>query len=133
MIDAIQYCLNFIVLSSRWCCQKKNFRPIACCNTLHKCYSAILTNKLKKVIPEIISNTQSAFVKGRHILDNVLLMPEVVRGYHRKDGSPRAVIEIDIMKAYDTLNWDFLFAAMKVLGFPAKFIALLDKCVTMVT
>ena len=62
----------------------KNFRPIACCNTLHKCYSAILTNKLKKVIPEISSNTQGAFAKGRHILDNVLLMHEVVGGDHRK-------------------------------------------------
>lgn len=43
----------------------KDYRPIACCNLLYKCYSYILTRRLKVVIPELISTRQNAFVKGR--------------------------------------------------------------------
>lgn len=59
----------------------------------------------KEVLHQIISKTKNAFLKGRHISETMLLMDELVRGYHRVGGKPMAVIKIDIMKAYDTLNW----------------------------
>lgn len=58
-----------------------------------------------KVLPYLINKTQSAFIKGRSIVDNVLLMQEVVRGYHRDSGIPRCTIKVDIMKAYDSMDW----------------------------
>ena len=85
-------------------------------------------NRLKLVI---ISPSQSTFVQGRNILDNVLLMHELLRGYTRSSGHPRAVIKIDIIKAYNTLRWEFLFDALKMLGFPMGYRSdckLCDNC-----
>lgn len=48
-------------------------------------------------------------MKGRQIAENVLLMHDIVKGYNRKGGKPIAVLKIDIMKAYDSFRWEFLF------------------------
>lgn len=42
-----------------------NFRPIACCNIVYKCISKVLSKRLKKVLPHIISNNQSVFIEGK--------------------------------------------------------------------
>ncbi|XP_071940481.1 uncharacterized protein [Coffea arabica] len=78
----------------------------------------------------MIGEYQSAFMKGRQIVDNVLLMHDLVRVYNRKGDQPRAVLKIIIMKAYDTLQWDFLSFFMQKLGFPEKFISRVRNCVS---
>ncbi|XP_031387323.1 uncharacterized protein LOC116200633 [Punica granatum] len=60
----------------------KDFRPISCCNVVYKCITKVLANRLKEVLPDIISLNQTAFVQGRRISDNVLLAHELVRNYH---------------------------------------------------
>lgn len=51
----------------------KDFRPIACCNVLYKVVSKILTNRLKLLLPRVVTANQSAFIKGRLLMENVLL------------------------------------------------------------
>lgn len=65
----------------------KEYRPIACCNVPFTCISKILANRLQGVLLYLINKNQSAFSKG--IVENVLLMQEVLRGYHKNSGSPR--------------------------------------------
>src|SRR4051812_8702958 len=65
------------------------FRPIACCNILYKCIFKLLANKLKLCLPDLIEKSQSAFICGRRIIDNVLLAHEIVKDYHKSQGLPR--------------------------------------------
>ncbi|XP_022876956.1 uncharacterized protein LOC111395190 [Olea europaea var. sylvestris] len=73
---------------------------------------------------------QTAFVKGRHISDNILLSQELLRNDHRMGGLPRCALKIDLMKAYDSIHWDFLFAVFRVIGFPERVVRWIIECVT---
>ncbi|XP_074315526.1 uncharacterized protein LOC141651724 [Silene latifolia] len=63
--------------------------------------------RLTRVLPEIISPTQGGFIKGRNIIENILVCQEVIRLYNRASVSPRCLIKVDLKKAYDSVNWDF--------------------------
>lgn len=81
-----------------------DYRPISCCNVVYKCITKVLANRLQPILPCLINQAQFSFVKGCSIVDNVLLMQELVRGYHRDDKDPRCAIKIDLMKAYDSVD-----------------------------
>ncbi|KAL1224977.1 hypothetical protein V5N11_002756 [Cardamine amara subsp. amara] len=85
-----------------------DFRPISCCNTLYKVISKNLANRLQLFLPQAISNTQKAFVQGRLLVENVLLATELVQGYDRKHISPRAMLKVDLKKAFDSVKWDYI-------------------------
>ena len=77
-----------------------------------------MTSRLSDVINSVVEDTQSAFIPGRNIQDNILLAQELVRGYGRKNVSPRCLVQMDIQKAYDTVEWQALQHIMVELGFP---------------
>lgn len=74
----------------------KDFRSIACCNMVHKCVNKILANRIQSVLPSLITSSQSAFVKGLSIVDNILLMQEIVKVYHRLEGRSWCAIKMDL-------------------------------------
>ena len=110
--------------------EMKDFRPISCCNVLYKVVSKILANRLKRILPKIISENQSAFIEGRLLMENVLLASELVKDYHKGSGSPRGVMKIDISKAFDSVQWDFVLKSLEALGIPEKFIGLIKLCIS---
>lgn len=109
----------------------KDYRSISCCNVLYKVISKLLANRLKKVLPKFISPSQSAFVKDRLLMENVLLALQLVKNYHKDSVSSRCALKIDISKAFDTVQWPFLLGTLKALGFPIKFITWIEKCITL--
>ncbi|XP_058216931.1 uncharacterized protein LOC131327817 [Rhododendron vialii] len=108
----------------------KEYHPIACCNVIYKTITKLLAQRLQPVLPFVINKAQAAFVKGRSISDNILLMQELVRNYQRDSGVPRCAIKIDLMKAYDLVDWEFLFEVMAAMEFPSLFISWIGSCIT---
>ncbi|CAK8538037.1 unnamed protein product [Lathyrus sativus] len=99
----------------------QDYRPIACCSTLYKIISKILANRLSKVLGMIIGANQAAFVKGQRIHNHILITYELIKGYERKNISPRCLMQMDIQKAYDAVDWNALEKIFNEVGCPQQF------------
>ncbi|XP_019237733.1 PREDICTED: uncharacterized protein LOC109217895 [Nicotiana attenuata] len=96
------------------------FRPISCCNVIYKCISKMLCKRLKRAVSILVAENQATFVEGRSLIHNILICHDLLRHYNRKT-TPRCLMKIDLRKAYDMINWDFIEEALKGFGFPDSF------------
>ncbi|KAF8093414.1 hypothetical protein N665_0383s0044 [Sinapis alba] len=96
---------------------------------------AVLCQRLKRYLPSIISETQSAFVAGRVIADNILLAQEAFHALrtNNKCKNEFMAIKTDMSKAYNRVEWDFLEAVMGKKGFHGKWIQWIMRCVRSVS
>lgn len=107
-----------------------DFRPISCLNTVYKVISKLLAGRLKAVLPSVINHSQSAFLPGRLLLENVLLATEIIQGYNKKDVAPSAMLKVDLRKAFDSVRWDFIITTLKAINLPEKFIGWIFECIS---
>ena len=101
---------------------------------MYKLSSKVLANRLKKILSLIISHTQSAFILGRLIIDNVLAAYETLHSMHTRLSGKEGfmTVKLDMSKAYDRVELSFLEAAMRLMGFATRWIELILMCVTSV-
>ncbi|KAK1283060.1 hypothetical protein QJS10_CPB21g01579 [Acorus calamus] len=97
----------------------ENFRLISLCKTIYKTITKVLARRLQRVLPTLISSNQSAFIRGRNIVHNILLAHELMRYLHVPSAKGRTCIKIDIRKAFDSVRWDFLHQILVGMRFPA--------------
>ena len=93
-----------------------NFRPINLLRGLYKLLAKVLANRLKKVLNKVVSTIQNAFVRGRQILDASLIANEVIDYWHKRK-EKGVICKLDIEKAYDSINWNFLMKVLHKMGF----------------
>ncbi|XP_019432044.1 PREDICTED: uncharacterized protein LOC109339110 [Lupinus angustifolius] len=99
----------------------EDFRPIALANFQFKIITKILADRLAKIAPKIVSRQQRGFIKDRHIQDCICIASEAINLLDHKTLGGNLAIKLDIKKAFDTLDWDFLLATLKAFGFSNKF------------
>jgi len=73
------------------------------------------------VADHLISPTQTAFVRGRNILEGVVILQETIHELHCRNQSG-VIFKIDFEKAYDKVRWDFLMPTLRMKGFSLKWI-----------
>lgn len=91
----------------------------------------VFINRLKPILPSIIHSTQSAFVQGRFITDNALLVYECLHNLRVKKTGKKyfATLKLDMSKAYDRVEWSFIKNLMLKLSFKHLWVQNMMNCV----
>lgn len=111
-----------------------HFRPISLCSTIYKIISKIMANRLKIVLGKIIHPLQGAFTPERLIQDNILVAHEVFHSFKNKTGKKGwMAIKLDMEKAYDRLEWNYIKAIFQKLGFHEKWVNLIFQCISTIS
>lgn len=109
-----------------------NFRPISLCNVIYRIVAKAIANRLKHILHQVISPTQSAFIPNRLITDNIIIGYECLHKVRHSEGKRNGLValKLDISKAYDRVEWLFLEQTMIKLGFPRSWVNLIMRCIT---
>ena len=120
-IDQRRAIINLIPKKDKDPLYISNWRPISILNTDYKIIAKCLAIRLKKVLPEIINNDQTGFLPGRYIGENIRLVLDMI-AYTNARNIPGLMLLADFEKAFDKLEWEFLFQALSFFGFGDDFI-----------
>lgn len=109
------------------------FRPISLCNSIYKVVSKVIVNRLKEIIPTVISPNQAGFVPGRSIHEHIVVAQEMVHSMRRLTGRKGAfAIKVDLPKAYDKLKWSFVSNILREVGLPLCMVKVIEQCMSSV-
>jgi len=86
-------------------------------NFKFKIISKIIADRLASIMPNLISEEQKGFIHGRNIQDSLCIASEATNLLHNKAFGGNLALNIDITKAFDTLEWPFLLNVLKKFGF----------------
>ncbi|KAL5567922.1 hypothetical protein UlMin_024497 [Ulmus minor] len=110
------------------------FRPISLCNVLYKIISKMLANRLRKIMDSVISQEQSAFIPGRLISDNAIIGFECLHAIKRQKTKKNFLaLKLDMAKAYDRVEWGFIYKIMNKLGFSEVWTNKIMACISSVS
>ncbi|GLT30193.1 hypothetical protein SLA2020_050080 [Shorea laevis] len=109
----------------------QKFRPICLLNVAYKVLSKVLVNRLRPFLQQLIGPFQNSFLAGRSTTDNVILTQETVHSMRKLRGRKGALaFKIDLHKAFDSVDWDFLRQVLVDFNIPASLIKLIMFSVT---
>lgn len=97
-----------------------NWRPITLLNTTYKIFAKALQRRLQPLLVEVIDSGQIAFLPLWSILNNILLTHGSIQ-WAMESNQDSIFLKLDFSKAYDSVDWSFMFLVMKKLGMPHSF------------
>jgi len=100
----------------------ENWRPISLLNVDFKILSHVLANRLKPLLPKLINENQTAYIKGRCITQNIRLLLDVMT-YTETENIPGILLFLDLRKAFDSVEWNFLFRVLEKYNFGNEYIS----------
>ena len=106
------------------------FRHVACCTTIYKVITRLISARLKLFIDDAVQANQVGFIKGRLLCENVLLASELVDNFETAGETSRGCLQVDLSKAYDNVNWEFLINILKAMDLPSDFINWIWVCIS---
>ena len=105
----------------------KNWRPVTLLNTDYKILTKSLSRRIEKYIPDVIHPDQSGFVKNRFIGEPIRFVEDLIEKFDRED-KPGIVMQLDFEKAFDSIEWNFLFEVLRKLNLGETFIRFVRCC-----
>ena len=90
----------------------RDFRPVSLVHGAIKIFDKVLSTMLAVELPGLVGNHQSAFVKGRSIHKNFMLVQGTARRWHALK-SPAVLLKLDITKAFDSIRWPFALQVLR--------------------
>jgi len=109
-----------------------DFRPISLVGCMCKVLAKLLENRLSAVIGSVVSDSQSAFVRGKQILDGILVANEAVDEAHCLN-KEMLLFKVDFEKAYDSVDLSYLDTLMHKMNFPTLWRKWMLECTSMAT
>ncbi|CAN1160243.1 Transposon TX1 uncharacterized 149 kDa protein [Linum perenne] len=111
--------------------QISQFRPISLCNVSYKTLAKCVADRLRSRMSKLVNETQTSFVPGRHITDNIIILQEVVHSMRSKSGKKGwMTIKLDLANAFDRLEWSFVEDTLRKAGFPDNLIKIIICCIS---
>ena len=107
----------------------KNWRPISLLNLDYKIMTKVLAKRLQKVIDNLIHPNQSGFVKDRFIGEGIRFVQDLIEYMDIKNDNG-LLLQLDFEKAFDSVEWPFLFKVLKRFNFGDDFIGWVKLCYT---
>lgn len=107
-----------------------DYRPLSLCNVHYKIITKLLNVRLAGLLPKLISQNQTGFTPQRDIAHNILLAQEMVEQLDRKCRGGNMIIKLDMMKAYDRVEWKALFMVLRKFGFGEELIQMIENAIT---
>lgn len=98
-----------------------DYRPISLIHLVAKIFAKVLSLRLAPKLNALVSTSQNAFIPGRSLHDNFLLVQQSARLLHQL-GMPRVLLKLDLTRTSDSISWPFLFDILRQYGFGARFL-----------
>jgi hypothetical protein len=112
----------------------QDYMPISLCNVIYKIITKSLANRIKNHLPNYVNQAQSTFIAHRHISANIIITQEIIHSFNLKSWKEQAfTLKIDLAKAFNRLEWNFISAALQRLGLNHNFINLIRACISFPT
>jgi hypothetical protein len=101
----------------------KQFWPICLLNLSFKIFTKVVVRRLTKMAVKIVSESQTAFIPERNIMEGIVSLHETLHELHRKKLNG-VILKLDFEKTYDKVNWGFLQQTLRMKDFSEKMVSM---------